>query len=96
MAGSYPAIEGLPEGVELSDKVLVEQYVELIQYVYVEHKEIDKGRASNQPSISNKKGMAELLNSLGFFSPRYEKLLPMKAKMYYEIPTNDNEEQLYQ
>ena len=71
MAISYPVVEGLPEGVELCEKISVEQYVELIQYVYVEHEEIGKGRVPNQPSITNKKGMAELLNALGFFSTRY-------------------------
>ena len=35
MAISYPVVEGLPEGVELCEKVSVEQYVELIQHAYV-------------------------------------------------------------
>ena len=69
MTRSYRVVEGLPEGVELFEKISVQQYKELIQYVYIEHEEIGKGRASDEPSISKKKGMVELLNAMGFFRP---------------------------
>ena len=63
-------------------------------FVDVEHQDIGKGRASNQSSVANKRQMAELLNCLGFFSTKFERLLLIKTKVHYEMPDSEQEEQL--
>ena len=57
---------GLPEGIEIE---------ELIQFVYIEYEHIGRGRASSEPSVEKKGDMATLLNCLGYFSTKFEKLI---------------------
>ena len=65
---SYLMSNGLPEGIEVA-------YKELIQFVYIEYEDIRKGRASSEPSVEKKADMARLLNCFGYFSTKFEKLL---------------------
>ena len=64
---TYEMINSLPKGVKLAKKVDTNDYKELIQFVYMEHREsIDRGRTNEEPSIERKKNLIELLNCLGF------------------------------
>lgn len=72
---SYSMSNGLPEGIEVAKCVSQREYKELIQFVYIEYEHIGRGANANEPSVDQKANMAKLLNCLGLFSTRYEKLL---------------------
>ena len=71
----------LPKSVQLTKKVSKDEYKELIQFAYIEHREsIDCGQTNQEPSIERKKNLIELLNCLGLYFSKYERLLGLKLK----------------
>ena len=85
---SYPMSNGLPEGIEVATTVSTMEYKELIQFVYIEYEHIGRGRASSEPSVEKKGDMATLLNCLGYFSTKFEKLLSLKPRLQNEPHEN--------
>ena len=87
---SYQMMNGIPEGIETATTVSTMECEELVQFAYVEYEDIGRGRASNQPSIEKKADMATLLNCLGLFSTKLERLLSIKSRIQNDPPV-DNE-----
>ena len=52
-----------------------------MEYVH----DLGKGRATGEPTLSHKEKFLQLLNALGYFLTRYERLLPMKRIKMSEI-----------
>ena len=70
----------------IDERVSVVEYHQLIQFVYTEHVEgLGKGRVTLKLTLSCKGKLAELLNALGYFSTRYERLLPIKHVRMNEL-----------
>lgn len=64
---SYRLVNGVPEGIEIAEYVSTKDYKQLIQFVYMEHQQVGRGRASSEPTVDQKASMGELLNSIGYF-----------------------------
>ena len=52
-----------------------------MEYVH----DLGKGRATGEPTLSHKEKFLQLLNALGYFLTRYERLLLMKRIKMNEI-----------
>ena len=81
-------MNGIPEGIEIATTVSTMEYEELVQFAYVEYEDIGRGRASNQPSIEKKADMVTLLNCLGLFSTKFERLLSIKSRIQNDLPVD--------
>ena len=66
---------GLPERIEVATIVSTMKYKKLIQFVFIEYKDIGRGRASSESSVEKKADMARLLNRLANFSQNLKKFL---------------------
>ena len=85
---NYRLVNGVPEGIEIAKYVSTKDYKQLIQFVYMEHQHIGRGRASSEPTVDQKASMGELLNSIGYFSTKFERLLQIRSQHINEPNTD--------
>ena len=78
---SYPMSNGLPERIEVATIVSTMKYKKLIQFVFIEYKDIGRGRASSEPSVEKKADMARLLNRLANFSQNLKSFYCRQGKI---------------
>ena len=48
---NYNMTNGIPEGIEIAIRVSNDDYLEMIQFAYSEHKKLGKGGSSKQQSV---------------------------------------------
>ena len=89
---NYNVTNGIPEGIEIAIRVSNNDYLEMIQFAYIEHKKLGKGGSSKQPSVQTKSHLVKLLNYVGLFSTRFEKLLNIKSRVEIEPPPPSDQE----
>ena len=89
---NYNVTNGIPEGIKIAIRVSNDDYLEMIQFAYIEHKKLGKGGSSKQPSVQTKSHLVKLLNYVGLLSTRFERLLNIKSRVEIEPPPPSDQE----
>lgn len=83
MIAQHPTIDGVPEELDIELQITLEMYITNVKdAIKTALLLISRGGTNYSPTVSQNQVMVKLLNALGFYSERWDKLLGISKLLF--------------